>query len=97
MASAEQDVPLAPTDDAAPAAPGAPAKAAPRAPLCAGGAGWSTYFGPATAEAVTAELLLTSAVVVVLSIAGDAHGGATKARKRSALGGRPGRLAKLVS
>jgi hypothetical protein len=48
-------------------------------------------------QAVTAELLLTSAVVVVLSIAGDAHGGATKARKRSALGGRPGRLAKLVS
>ena len=65
-----------------------PAKpvAAPRAPLCTGRASGPSFFGPVTAEAVTGQVLLTALVVVVLSIAGDAHGSATKARAGRAPG-----------
>ena len=53
-----------------------------REPSCAacGLRAGGPYFGAATVEAVSAQLLLVSALVVILSIAGDAHGSATQAR-----------------
>ena len=53
-----------------------------REPSCAacGPRADGPYFGAATNEAVSAQLLLVAAVVAILSVAGDAHGSATQAR-----------------
>ena len=94
MASGEAAAEVPPAEDAhdklnaagAPAPGGgpddAPQRKTPGAPMCAGGPGLASYFGKATPEAVTAQLLLTAAVVLIMSVAGDAHGSATKARAR---------------
>jgi hypothetical protein len=68
--------------EAAPEAAGEPAAAAKRGPACApfGPRGDGPFFGPAMGDAVSAQLLLTAAIVLILSVAGDAHGSATKAR-----------------
>ena len=80
-AEAQDELASAPLDAAADA-PGESAPASKRGPACApfGPRGDGPFFGPATGEAVSAQLLLTAGVVAILSVAGDAHGSATKAR-----------------